>query len=58
MPAPKPGNAKVLRVDQSPMSRLQWCCLLACGHELWVTSKRKPASKTMKCSICPTAGRA
>lgn len=52
MLTPRPGNAKVLRIDQSPMNPLQWCCLLACGHDQWVTAKRKPERKHMKCDRC------
>lgn len=46
------GEVAVLRIDQSPLNQLQWQLSLACGHERWVTSKRKPTSKKSKCDRC------
>jgi len=42
----------VRRVDRSPMNPLRWCIELECGHEEWVTSKRKPTAKTRRCPPC------
>jgi hypothetical protein len=33
---------RILRVTQSPMNAERWCFDLVCGHEAWVTSKRRP----------------
>lgn len=42
----------VIRVTQSPMNALRWCLDLSCGHEVWVTGKRKPTAKTAQCEKC------
>lgn len=41
-------KSKVVRANQSPLNKLQWLCELDCGHEQWVTSKRKP--RVVECS--------
>lgn len=41
-------KSKVIRASQSPLNKLQWLCELDCGHEQWVTSKRKP--RVVECS--------
>jgi hypothetical protein len=52
---PAVGSTRlVLRVDRSPMNALRWCCELECGHEVWITSKRRPSRSRMKCSKCAT----
>ena len=45
----------VKRADQSPMNRKQWCLLLSCGHEVWVTASRRPATKVLDCEKCTKA---
>lgn len=45
-------NAKAVRVDQSPMNKERWCILYECGHEVWVTAKRKPGIKKRICQEC------
>lgn len=48
-----PHNFRVvIRITQSPMNPIRWCFDLACGHEQWDTSKRKPTRKTMRCHSC------
>ena len=42
----------VFSVKQSPLNPLRWCLSLECGHDVWVTSKRKPARKTSACEPC------
>jgi hypothetical protein len=49
MPATNQPSAKVTAVHQSPMNPKQWLLQLECGHELWVTSTRRPKAKTAKC---------
>jgi hypothetical protein len=44
---------QVTRVTQSPLNKLRWCLDLECGHDEWVTSKRRPTTKKYKCSRCP-----
>jgi predicted aminopeptidase len=46
----------VLRVDRSPMNGRRWALTLACGHEEWITSARKPTRKTARCSKCASTG--
>lgn len=46
------GDIAVDRVDRSPMNAKRWTLSLACGHVIWVTSARKPARKTAKCTTC------
>lgn len=41
-------KTKVIRASQSPLNKLQWLCELDCGHQQWVTSKRKP--RVFECS--------
>ena len=33
---------RVSRIVQSPMNPLRWCYELECGHDVWVTMKRRP----------------
>lgn len=42
----------VRRVDRSPLNAMRWCMELECGHEEWVTSKRRPTARTMRCRPC------
>lgn len=44
--------SRIESVKQSPMNALRWCCQLDCGHDEWVTAKRRPTRKTIKCSKC------
>lgn len=48
-------SIKVLRATRSPMNASRWCLDLACGHEQWITSQRKPA-KFAYCYICNPIG--
>ena len=41
---------RVVRTDQSPVNPKQWCLTLACGHDVWVTSKARPKRKTEECT--------
>lgn len=57
---------RVRRVTQSPLNPLRWALDLECGHELWVTQKKRPAlvtvetergekmvsARTMRCRVC------
>jgi hypothetical protein len=45
---------RVLRVTQSPMNAERWVLDLECGHEEWVTSKRRPVRRTHLCTKCET----
>ncbi len=45
-------HAKVEVVKQSPMNAIRWLLLLDCGHEEWVTAKRRPTRRTIRCSKC------
>lgn len=42
----------VIKVTQSPMNHHRWCLDLECGHDKWVTSKRRPTRKTTDCDKC------
>ena len=42
----------VTRIDQSPMNAQRWCLQLSCGHEEWLTAKRKPKKEKFRCSRC------
>ena len=42
-------DAKVLRSTKSPMNGTRWCLDLDCGHEQWITSRRRPKMKTAIC---------
>ena len=46
----KKHSIRVTTARQSPMNKLQWLCVLACGHETWHTATRKP--KFAYCYIC------
>jgi len=46
----------VLQVKQSPLNPLRWMLVLECGHDTWVTAKRRPQRKTSHCAACPQAG--
>ncbi len=40
---------QVVRIDQSPMNAKRWCLELDCGHEVWITSTRRPTNKKFLC---------
>ena len=42
----------VVRIDQSAMNALRWVMQLSCGHDVYVTAKRKPKKKTATCDKC------
>lgn len=42
----------VVEVDRSPVNAARWCLTLECGHEIWVTSQRRPRRKEDFCSKC------
>ena len=45
---------KIVRADQSPMNRMQWCCALDCGHDIWLTQTAKPTiGRSIECPKCP-----
>lgn len=39
-------------VKVSPLNPHRWCCQLDCGHDEWVTAKRRPTRLTLVCSRC------
>lgn len=46
---------KVVRITQSPMNATRWCLELECGHDNWVTAKRRPTTQAVPCSRCGEA---
>ena len=40
---------KVLRITQSPMNRLRWLITLECGHEKWITRRKRPTITRVTC---------
>jgi hypothetical protein len=42
----------VVSAKRSPLNPTRWCCTLQCGHDAWVTSKRKPKVKLLDCQRC------
>lgn len=49
--------SKVIHVKQSPLNPQRWCCDLDCGHDQWVTAKKRPTRKTLACDKCSEAKR-
>jgi hypothetical protein len=45
----------VVAVRQSPLNPAQWCCDLDCGHDVWVSAKRRPMKKIIACDRCTQA---
>jgi hypothetical protein len=45
-------SVPVVSAKQSPLNPTRWCCALQCGHDAWVTSKRKPKAKLLDCQQC------
>ena len=45
-------KSSVESVKQSPMNALRWCLQLDCGHDEWVTAKRRPTRNTAPCGTC------
>jgi hypothetical protein len=44
---------EITRIDQSPMNPKRWGLTLACGHEIWTSSARKPTLKRVsECVTC------
>ncbi len=52
MSKPKLYQSAVMRVGRSPNNKARWCLWLACGHAVWITSKRVPSPKRAACSYC------
>ena len=44
---------KVVKVTQSPLNALRWCLQLDCGHEIWITSRKRPKRAREGCERCP-----
>lgn len=42
----------VTGVRQSPMNAMRWSVDLSCGHDVWVTAKKRPKAKAMTCPKC------
>lgn len=38
---------QISRVVQSPMNARRWSIELACGHEVWVTSRTRPRKESI-----------
>lgn len=55
--APIP-HSRIESVKQSPMNGQRWCLQLDCGHDEWVTAKKRPTRKTIRCSRCVERARA
>ena len=51
------ADRSVKRIDRSPMNPDRWCYELECGHEVWVTAKRKPKRLTIHCPTCKAEGK-
>lgn len=49
---PKLAKKAVKSAKVSPLNPLRWSLDLECGHEVWVTAKRKPTAKTADCGPC------
>ncbi len=47
----------VVEVHRSPLYPQRWCMGLACGHDVWVTSKTRPKRKTEECTKAMCAAR-
>ena len=45
-------KSRVESVKQSPLNERRWCLQLDCGHDTWVTAKRRPTAKTARCPKC------
>lgn len=45
-------RSRVLSVKQSPLNEQRWCLNLECGHEVWITAKRRPTRKLATCELC------
>lgn len=41
----------------SPLNAQRWNATLDCGHDLWVTNKRKPTTPRIMCPRCTEANR-
>ena len=46
------STQNVTRGTRSPMNALRWVLDLACGHEVFVTSKSRPRRAKAKCERC------
>lgn len=42
----------VVRITQSPLNAKRWSLDLNCGHEVWVTARRRPTRKFAPCESC------
>lgn len=43
---------RVMDMKQSPMNALRYRLLLDCWHEVWITAKRRPRRRFMRCPVC------
>lgn len=44
--------SRIESVKVSPLNPLRWCLQLDCGHDTWVTAKRRPTRQTIRCPRC------
>lgn len=44
--------SRIERVKQSPVNAFRWCLELDCGHDVWVTAKRRPQRTRIVCTRC------
>lgn len=51
------NRTTVVQVSQSPMNARRWLLRLACGHEFWMTSVRRPKMVAARCQVCPPGKR-
>src|SRR5882672_1893650 len=42
----------VLKITQSPLNPRRWSLDLNCGHDIWVTARRKPTRQFAPCPKC------
>ena len=42
----------VVRATRSPLNAGRWSLDLNCGHEVWVTARRKPTRRFAPCERC------
>ena len=44
--------SRVESIKQSSLVQVMWCCQLDCGHDQWISGKRRPTRKTLVCNKC------
>ena len=50
--------SRIESIKQSPLNAMRWCCQLDCGHDQWITARRRPTRQHLVCYTCAAHAKA